>query len=772
MSDSDACRKSSDVASNSSLGTQINLNTASDEELMAIHGVGFILSSELQKERVKRPFDNMNDMLKRIRRFRGTAKKNSDIKFVFGKEPSRLSTKHALRSFEKWYQRLLPPEQRKKRGSLSMEDYTISSSKADKWQVRSPSGDTYDLHLFRNEVSCTCPDSKYRGVRCKHVFMVLRYLHSRFETLELRLQKFLVGHPDKECLICFGTLQGSSVYDCPHCNLPTHMHCAQYWNKINPTCPVCRRLWDDRFLQMESGSGFAEAQEALPDASSAPEEQVSAVLRTQVDKVVVHMSGNIQGAPADCFIIESLLAPETRSDSFLSTLQARATNSLVEIINLSEIRQEGCLPMFEEATHAEMKRATDLFNHHAASLCDYHCLVTFVTVAKVESQLRFIVGVLHPTFVPLGENPLPPSIEDVPMQLVIGCARLLGCVGSSGQKPSDLSQHTPCHQSCGVQRKDNASAMASVGGFVKTSDGTCYISTAGHLVVDIPSNNVNADNTLCFVHPADSAINIRRICCSFVGQEFTDLCRHNGGDTSKAFQEKRLQKLITEVEAPSLTEEQLDATHEELSNWYSVCTCKDLVIAADTASKPVWSDIALLRYNSPMVNWFEGSQEINLLTLEEYFSQPSEREIFHTGMYSGGSRRTGRASGKLHYCLTEVKFFHLFSCRRTSDAGSRIELSVAGSDAKLYTVRCFRSIRDVSTVAHNCFFGKISCIPGDSGAWVIETTEEDSTRVVGTISGSIGGIDNAIISPMQACVACIQDLQDTESAAASVTLLY
>lgn len=215
MSNSDACRISPGDVSKKS---RINLNTATDEQLMAIYYVG---PAAIWEMGCKRPFSGIEDVCNRMyvagHGFERVPWHNPDIEFVFGDdESSQISTEHALRAFEK---------------------FRVCRN----W--RADSDNANDLTLAEHDV------------------MKLRDLHSQFEILEPELKKTLLSNETIFCLLCSKSLHGDDVHRCPYCKLPAHVDCAKLWNKISPECLACHKSFvndNQRAETITSGDAPAE----------------------------------------------------------------------------------------------------------------------------------------------------------------------------------------------------------------------------------------------------------------------------------------------------------------------------------------------------------------------------------------------------------------------------------------------------------------------------------------------------------------------------------
>lgn len=156
-----------------------------------------------------------------------------------------------------------------------------------KFIVMGSTGNVYDV-LVKDDPTCTCPDYKLRGNRCKHIFFILlrvmkctnpdeeifssvdlremfnnvpsinssivasgeikKVYHDKVSQIpEIELPAMIERKPlDDHCPVCLDSLSEGEVDYCKYsCGKPIHKICLKFWSKRKKaTCVYCRKDWN------------------------------------------------------------------------------------------------------------------------------------------------------------------------------------------------------------------------------------------------------------------------------------------------------------------------------------------------------------------------------------------------------------------------------------------------------------------------------------------------------------------------------------------------
>lgn len=119
--------------------------------------------------------------------------------------------------------------------------------------------------MYRVEITetptCTCPDFKDRGGKCKHIlycfikglqcpinsafFNKTIYTASEIQNAIYNMHQenidTPIAHPrEQECPICYIETKNSNPYSCETCGNSFHWDCIMKWFALKHSCPVCR----------------------------------------------------------------------------------------------------------------------------------------------------------------------------------------------------------------------------------------------------------------------------------------------------------------------------------------------------------------------------------------------------------------------------------------------------------------------------------------------------------------------------------------------------
>lgn len=172
---------------------------------------------------------------------------------------------------------------RKDRG-LTQKLYLIDKKNDYEYVIMGSTGNVYDVKISKNP-TCSCPDCKTNGNRCKHIYFVLMRIMKLSDSMitqktysEIELQDMKMKNADKTihandlvkkkykkiqdkqnnadlsvantddlCPVCLDDIENGEEYDyCKlYCNKAIHILCFQMWCKKNiPKCLFCQKPWN------------------------------------------------------------------------------------------------------------------------------------------------------------------------------------------------------------------------------------------------------------------------------------------------------------------------------------------------------------------------------------------------------------------------------------------------------------------------------------------------------------------------------------------------
>lgn len=129
------------------------------------------------------------------------------------------------------------------------------------FDIQGNSDNIYKTYISDKIHTCSCPDFKLRGIRCKHIlFVIIRIANDAYTFSEIDNEKniydinpafdILLEHRvmvkkstiDDDCVICYESMNNTFTKECSTCKNTFHTTCISKWTRINNTCPLCRSL--------------------------------------------------------------------------------------------------------------------------------------------------------------------------------------------------------------------------------------------------------------------------------------------------------------------------------------------------------------------------------------------------------------------------------------------------------------------------------------------------------------------------------------------------